>query len=68
MKKGNAATAFKLKEKIVGMKKNSQEPTVIIDSKTQESITTPKGILKASLEYCTNLLTNRELKYNVLIQ
>ena len=60
--KGRSALVFKLKEKVVGAKKVSQEATVIIDPKSKKEVNTPVEIKRVSIEYCQNLLTNREPK------
>ena len=60
--KGRAATVFNLKDKIVGSKKQQQEPAVIIDPSTKKSVTDTEEIKRISLKYCVDLLTNREPK------
>ena len=59
-KRGNVAAVFKLKEAIVGNKKVTQEPTTLIDPVTKLEVDSVEGIKRISLEYCKNLLTNRE--------
>ena len=61
-KKGKSALIFNLKEKIVGKKKAGQEATVITDPKTKEEVNTPAGIKKVVIDYCQDLLTNRDPK------
>ena len=56
------ALIFNLKDKIVGKRKVGQEATVLIDPKTKEEVNTPAGIKKVSIDYCQDLLTNREPK------
>ena len=59
-KRGTVAAVFKLKEAIVGNKKVTQEPTTLIDPVTKLEVDSVEGIKRISLEYCKNLLTNRE--------
>ena len=61
-KKGKSAAVFKVKEKILGLKKSVQEATVIVNPKTKEEVNTVDGIKKVCLDYCSDLLTNREPK------
>ena len=56
--KGNAAAIFKLKEKVTGSKKEPEEPTVILNPKTNEPIFKPSLIVEACADYCQELLTN----------
>ena len=60
--KGKSALIFNLKDKVVGPKKAGQEATVIIDPKTKAEVNTPAGIKKVVVEYCQELLTNRDPK------
>ena len=60
--KGKSALIFNLKDKVVGKKKAGQEATVLIDPKTNKEVNTPAGIKKVSIDYCHELLTNREPK------
>ena len=60
--KGKSASVFRLKEKIVGKKKASDGPSVVLDPKTNNPIFKPSSILKASVDYCKQLLTNDEPK------
>ena len=60
--KGRSAVVFKLKERVVGEKKSGQEATVMIDPTTNEEVNTPEGIKRVSIDYCQNLLTNRDPK------
>ena len=59
-KRGNVAAVFKLKETIAGSKKVNQEPTTLIDPVTKLEVDSVKEIKRISIEYCKNLLTNRE--------
>ena len=61
-KKGKTALIFNLKDKVVGKRKVGQEATVLKDPKTNEEVNTPAGIKKVSIDYCQELLTNREPK------
>ena len=58
--KGNAAAIFSLKKRIVGTKSASDEPSVILDPKTNIPIFEPSKIKEVCVEYCKDLLTNRE--------
>ena len=58
--KGNAAAVFSLKGKIVGKKKDPDEPSVVMDPKTKKLSFKPSEIVKISADYCQDLLTNRE--------
>ena len=60
--KGKSALIFNLKEKIVGPKKVGQEATTLIDPKTKKVVCTPEEIKRVSLDYCQELLTNRDPK------
>jgi hypothetical protein len=60
--KGKTALIFNLKDKIVGKRKVGQEATVLRDPKTKEEVNTPAGIKKVFIDYCQDLLTNRETK------
>ena len=62
--KGKAVAVFKTKNKIVGNKAVVAEPVVLIDPKTKAEVDSPEGIRKVSLDYCTELLTNRKPKVN----
>ena len=62
--KGEAAAVFAIKEKVVGSKKDNDGPAVVRDPKTNKLIFNPVGILKASVDYCEQLLTNRLPKEN----
>ena len=58
-RKGKTAALFSLKENIVGWKKQTQEPTSVIDPETREVISDPQDIRAVVLKYCKTLLTNR---------
>ena len=58
--KGTAATVSTIKESIIGKKKDSDEPCVVIDPKTNKLVFKPSEILKVCADYVKNLLTNRE--------
>ena len=57
--KGKTAALFQLKNKVVGSRKASQEPTTIIDPDSGAVVFTPNKIKETILKYCKNLLTNR---------
>ena len=57
--KGNQAALFKLKAKIVGEKRPSQEAVSMVDPDNKELLFEPERIKEASVKYLTNLLTNR---------
>ena len=58
--KGDSAAVFNVRDKILGRKKDADEPAVIKDPKTGELVFQPSDILKASVEYCENFLKNRD--------
>ena len=60
--KGSSAAIFKLKEKIVGSKKISQEAVSMKDPETGEIIVENDKLKEASVKYVSNLLTNRNPK------
>ena len=60
--KGKAASIFNLKEKIVGSKKTQAEAVVVRDPASGKDICDPTQIKKVSLDYCSDLLTNRSPK------
>ena len=51
---------FKLKEKIVGQKSKPTEAVAIDDPITGNKVSSANGIIQASLDYCSKLLTIRE--------
>ena len=58
--KGRSASVFKLKEMIVGSKKQKQEPSSVKDTKSNKEVFDVDNIKKKTLEYCVDLLTNRQ--------
>ena len=60
--KGKSAAIFRVKEKIVGPKAAAQEASTLKDPKTGTEVFTPKEIKRVSLQFCKDLLTNREPK------
>ena len=60
LKKGKSAGIFKLKDNIIGTKKAEQEATSLIHFQSGIELTNPKDIKDASLQYCVQLLSNRE--------
>ena len=58
--KGKSAAIFKLKDDILGTKKSEQEAASLIHFKTGVELTNAKDIKAASLQYCVELLSNRE--------
>ena len=61
-KKGKAAVVFNLKESILGKKKSSEEPSVVLNPKTKKYVFNPSEIVKVSADYCESLLTNNKPK------
>ena len=57
--KGRSASVFKLKEIIVGSKKQKQEPSSVKDPKSNKEVFDVAEIKKKTLDYCVDLLTNR---------
>ena len=53
---------FNIKDKVNGSKKGAQEVTTMKDPITQKLLTKKKDIREASLDYCVQLLTNRNPK------
>ena len=53
---------FKLKDNILGNKKQSMQPVVIIHPETGDEIGNPEEIKTVTLNYCKKLLTNRKPK------
>ena len=60
--KGRSAAIFKLKEKIVGGKKVTQEAVTMKDPETGEIIVEREKLKEASVKYVSKLLTNRSPK------
>ena len=60
--KGKSACIFKLREKILGVKKTSQESVAMIDPTNGDMLVTEKEINKASIDHLANLLSNRDPK------
>ena len=60
--KGFSSTIFKLKADILGPKKIAQEASSLIDFKTGCLLTNPNEIMRVSLQYCQELLANRNPK------
>jgi CRISPR/Cas system-associated protein Csx1 len=60
--KGKSAAIFKLKEKIVGAKKQTQEAVTMKDPESGELIVENDELKKASVDYVSKLLTNRSPK------
>ena len=58
--KGSCAAIFSVKERVLGLKKASSEAVVLVDPKSGKEATSPEEIKKISLDYCTELLTNKE--------
>lgn len=58
-KKGSTATAFRIKEMVLGSKKKPLESISIKDPVTNNLITKRKEIMKTTLEYCKNLLAKQ---------
>ena len=61
-KKGFSSAIFQLKDDILGSKKMAQEAASLIDYKTGCLLTNPSDIKRVSLQYCQELLTNRNPK------
>ena len=60
--KGKSAAIFKLKEKILGSKKDGMESVSMNDPVSGKMICDPEELKNASVKYLSNLLTNREPK------
>ena len=59
-RKGVAGAVFNVKDKIIGRKKDSDEPTAVVNPKTNRIETKPSTILKVCADYVEELLTNKE--------
>ena len=57
--KGRSAAIFKLKEKVVGSKKEGMESVSMKDPITGSILYDPDQLKEASEDYLSNLLTNR---------
>ena len=57
--KGSSAAIFKLKEQILGSKKEGPEAVSMEDPETGQIIVEKEELKKASVKYVSNLLTNR---------
>ena len=60
--KGNSAAVFRVKERVLGSRKSSADPSAIKDPSTGKLFFHPSGIKKVSVQYCKELLTNRAPK------
>ena len=60
--KGRSAAIYKLKEKVLGPKENKAEAMGIEDPETGQLITEPGAINETTLNYCLDLLTDRQPK------
>ena len=65
--KGSCAAIFSVKERVLGSKKTSAEAVALLDPVSGKEATSPDAIKKISLEYCSNLLTNREPDSDYLV-
>ena len=52
MKQGRTSKVFKLRERIIGTKKQGQEACAVKDPKTKELIVATEETKRVSLEYC----------------
>ena len=59
MKKGKAAAAFSLKDKVLGKSKTKHEAVVIVDPDSGVDFYEPNEIKHVSLECCVNLLKSK---------
>ena len=60
--KGISAAVFRLKEKVVGPKQCAVDAVVVEDPETGEIVDDPGKIKEVTLNYCKNLLTDRNPK------
>ena len=60
--KGKSAAIFKLKEKVIGSKKEGMESVSMKDPVSGSMICDPEQLKQASTEYLSKLLTNRDPK------
>ena len=59
--KSKLGRVYKMKDHLVGGKKEKQEPAAIIDPSNNELVVSPEEIKKVILEYCQNNLKKRHL-------
>ena len=60
--KSRVGRVYKMKDMLMGGKKDRQEPAAIRDPKNNELVVVPEEIKKVTLEYCVNNLKKREHK------
>ena len=60
--KGKAAAIFGIRNKVLGKKNSSDEPSVILHPKTGIPMMKPNEIKEICVDYCKDLLTNKEPK------
>ena len=60
--KGKSASNLKLIDEFFGKNKQPQDPIVLKDPDTGKQVVTPEEIKKVSLNYCKNLLNNKDPK------
>ena len=65
--KGKSAAIFKLKDKIVGSKKEGMESVSMNDPISGDMICDPEELKRVSVAYFSNLLTKDEYKQNLHI-
>ena len=61
-KKGKAASVFKLRNKVLGDKKEKSDPTAIVHPESGELVTSHEMIKATTLEYCKNVLKKQPIE------
>ena len=57
-KNGKAGQIWKIRERVIGGRKNKVLPTAIIDPKTNKLVVNKDSIKEVTLTYCVDTLTN----------
>ena len=65
-KNGSAAAVFSLRGNVIGQKKASTDAVAISDPSSGKLVFSEDDIKRVSLNYCQNLLTNREPKHSFI--
>ena len=63
--KGRLTRIFKMKQKVLGSKKTSQEPSAIRDPASGDLLVSNADIKRTTLQYCVNNLKNNAVSKNV---
>ena len=63
--RGRLTRIFKMKQKVLGSKKTSQEPSAIRDPASGDLLVASADIKRSTLQYCVNSLKNNAVSKNV---